>query len=139
MELGRKHRKREWDSADWGENVSGERENGVGFKLRSILVDFDRRSKSTQSIFGYCKWPYQHKDILRQCKQSNRHRVYFQNDVCFQRLFWRYNFDSNNTEVYHKSKNYQTQRLNCNGKLLSLPSNKRLGWKCLTMINTLAY
>ncbi len=27
-ELGRKHRKRERDVADWGENVSGERENG---------------------------------------------------------------------------------------------------------------
>jgi hypothetical protein len=46
------------------------RENGVGFKLRSTLVDYDRWSKSTQSIFGYCKWPYQHKDILRHGKQS---------------------------------------------------------------------
>ncbi len=83
------------------ENVSGERENGVGFKLRSTLVDFDRWSKSTLSIFGYCKWPYQHRDILRQCKQSNWHRGYFRKDVCFQQLFWHYNFDSNNTEVHH--------------------------------------
>ena len=76
-ELGRKHRKRERD-------VSGERENGVGFKLRSLLVDFGRWSKSTQSIFGYRKLSYQHRDILRQCKESNRHRGYFQKDVCFQ-------------------------------------------------------
>jgi hypothetical protein len=60
------------------------RENGVGFKLRSTLVDFDRWSKSTQSIFGYHKWPCQHKDILRHGKQSNRHRGYFWIDVCLQ-------------------------------------------------------
>jgi hypothetical protein len=41
------------------------RESGMGFKLRSTLVDFNLWSKSTQSIFGYRKWPYQHKDILR--------------------------------------------------------------------------
>ncbi len=40
------------------------RENGVGFKLRSTLVDFDRWSKSTQSIFGYCKWPYHYYIII---------------------------------------------------------------------------
>ncbi len=57
--------------------------------------------KPTQSIFGYGKWPYQHKDILRQCKQYNQHRGYFRKDFYFQRFFWRYNFDSNNTEVYH--------------------------------------
>jgi hypothetical protein len=94
-----------------GENVSGERENGMGFKSRSILVDFDRWSKSTQSIFGYRKSPYQHKDILRQFKQSNRHREYFQKDVCFQQLFWCYNFDSNNTEVYHNLLYYVQSKL----------------------------
>jgi hypothetical protein len=46
-----------------GENGGVERESGVGFKLRSALVDFDRWSKSTQSIFGYRKWSYQHRDI----------------------------------------------------------------------------
>ncbi len=50
------------------ESPEAEKESGVGFKLRSALVDFDQWSKSTQSIFGYCKWPYQHKDIFRQCK-----------------------------------------------------------------------
>jgi hypothetical protein len=49
------------------------RENGVGFKMGSTLVDFNQWSKSTQSIFGYRKWPYQHKDILIHGKQSNRH------------------------------------------------------------------
>jgi hypothetical protein len=49
------------------------RENGMGFKLRSTLVDFDQWSKSTQSIFGYRKWPHQHQDILRHGKQSNQH------------------------------------------------------------------
>ncbi len=96
-----KERARCWGLGREGENVSGERENGVGFKSRSTLVDFDRWSKSTKSIFGYRKWPYQHRDILRQCKQSNQHRGYFRKDVCFQQLFWRYNFDSNNTEGHH--------------------------------------
>jgi hypothetical protein len=39
-ELGREHRKRERDIADWGEegeNVSGGRESGVGFKSRSTF------------------------------------------------------------------------------------------------------
>jgi hypothetical protein len=79
------------------------RENGMGFKLRSTLVDFDQLSKSTQSIFGYGKWPHQHQGILRHGKQSNRHRGYFQIDVCLQRLFWRYIFSSNNTGLHHKS------------------------------------
>ncbi len=78
-----------------------ERESGMCFKSRSTLVDFERWFRSTQSIFGYHKWPYQHRDILSQCKQSNRHRGYFRKDVCFQQLFWRYNFDSINTEVHH--------------------------------------
>jgi len=67
-ELGREHGKRERDIADWGEGENGsvERESGVGFKLRSALVDFKQWSKSTQSIFGYRKWSYQHRDILRQ-------------------------------------------------------------------------
>ncbi len=42
------------------ENVSVERESGVGFKSRLTLVDFDQWSKSTQSIFGYRKYPYEH-------------------------------------------------------------------------------
>ncbi len=69
-ELGREHRVREQEVADWGERERTEvlRESGVGFKLRSALIDFDRWSKSTQSIFGYHKWPFQHRDILRQCK-----------------------------------------------------------------------
>ncbi len=69
-ELGWEHREREWDVVNWGERERTEllRENGMGFKLRSTLVDFDWWSKSTQSIFGYSKWPYQHRDILRQCK-----------------------------------------------------------------------
>jgi hypothetical protein len=78
------------------------RENNVGSKLRSTLVDFDPGFKSTQSIFGYGKWPYQHKDILRHGKQSNRHRGYFWIDVCLQRLFWRYIFSSNNIGLHHK-------------------------------------
>ncbi len=66
----RAQREREWDVAEWGERerTEVEKESVVGFKLRSALVDFDRWSKSTQSIFGYHKWPYQDKDILRQCK-----------------------------------------------------------------------
>ena len=74
-ELGREHREREQDVANWGERERTEmlRENGVGFKLRSTLVDFNRWSKSTQSIFEYRKWPYQHKDILIHGKQSNWH------------------------------------------------------------------
>jgi hypothetical protein len=43
--LGREQRERERDVADWGENertkALRERENGMGFKLRSALVDFD--------------------------------------------------------------------------------------------------
>jgi hypothetical protein len=34
-----------------GENRDDERENGVGFKRRSALVDFDRWSISTQKYF----------------------------------------------------------------------------------------
>jgi hypothetical protein len=45
-----------------------EGESGVGFKSRS---------KSTQSIFGYPKWQYQHRDILRQHKEYNRHQGIF--------------------------------------------------------------
>ncbi len=46
-ELGREHRKRERDVANWGERERTKmlRENGVGFKLRSILVDFDGWTK----------------------------------------------------------------------------------------------
>ena len=52
-ELGREHREREQDVANWGERERTEmlRENSVGFKLRSTLVDFDRWSKSTQKYF----------------------------------------------------------------------------------------
>ncbi len=71
-ELGKEHRERErvrcCGLGREGENGGVERENGVGFKLRSGLVYFKRWSKSTQSIFGYHKWSYQHRDILRQCK-----------------------------------------------------------------------
>jgi hypothetical protein len=45
-----------------GENGDAERKQVL--KRGSTLVDFDRWSKSTQSIFGYCKWPYQHKVFL---------------------------------------------------------------------------
>ncbi len=85
-ELGREHRERERDVANWGERERAEmvRENSVSFELRSTLVDFNRWSKSTQSIFGYHKWPYQHRDILRYSKQSNWHREYFWTDVCLQ-------------------------------------------------------
>ncbi len=78
-ELSREHRERERDVANWGERERTEMlgENSVGFKLRSTLVDFDRWSKSTQSIFGYRKCPYQHIDVLRHGKQSNQHRGYF--------------------------------------------------------------
>jgi hypothetical protein len=72
--LGREHRERERTRCcklgREGENREAERENCVGFKLRSTLVNFDLWSKSTQSIFGYRKWPYQHRDILRQCKED---------------------------------------------------------------------
>jgi hypothetical protein len=34
-----------------GENRDDERENGMGFKRRSALVDFDRWSKSTHKYF----------------------------------------------------------------------------------------
>ncbi len=69
-ELGREHREREQDVEDWGERERTEvlRESGIVFKLRSALGDFDRWSKSTQSILGYRKWPYQHRYILGQCK-----------------------------------------------------------------------
>jgi hypothetical protein len=42
-ELGREHREREQNVANLGERERIEmlRENGVGFKLRSTLVDFD--------------------------------------------------------------------------------------------------
>ena len=52
-ELGRKHRKRERDIADWGERERTEvmRENGVSGKKRSSLVDLDRWSKSTYGYF----------------------------------------------------------------------------------------
>ncbi len=42
-ELGRSHRARELDVADWGERERAEvlRESGVGFKLRTALDDFD--------------------------------------------------------------------------------------------------
>ncbi len=48
-ELGREHREKERDDTNWGERERIEvvRENGMGFKLRSTLVDFDRWSKST--------------------------------------------------------------------------------------------
>ncbi len=103
-ESGREHREREQDVANWGERERTEmlRENRVGFIMRSTLVDFDQWSKSTQSIFGYRKWPYRHKDILKHGKQSNRHGGYFWTDVCLQRLFWRYIFSSNNTGLHHK-------------------------------------
>jgi len=60
-ELGRVHRVKERDVANWGERERMEmlRENSMGFTLRSTLVDFNQWSKSTQSIFGYRKWPYQ--------------------------------------------------------------------------------
>ncbi len=54
-ESGREYRKREQDIADWGERERERkkmlRENGVGFKRRSTLVDFDQWSKSTQKYF----------------------------------------------------------------------------------------
>jgi hypothetical protein len=62
--------------------VEGERAAWV-LNRDQHLVDFDRWSKSTQSIFGYCKWPYQHTDILRQCKQYNRHQGIFGNVFTF--------------------------------------------------------
>ncbi len=45
-ELGRKDREREGDVVDWGERERREmlRENGMGFKSRATLVDFDRWS-----------------------------------------------------------------------------------------------
>jgi hypothetical protein len=47
-ELDREYRERERDVVDWGERERTEmlRENSVGFKRRSTLVDFDRWSKS---------------------------------------------------------------------------------------------
>ncbi len=44
---------RERDIENWGERERMEmiRENGVGFKRRSALVDFDRWSKSTHRYF----------------------------------------------------------------------------------------
>ncbi len=72
-ELGREYRERERDVANWGERERTAilRENGVGFRMRSTLVDFDRWSKSTQSIFRYHEYPYQHKDVLIHGKQTN--------------------------------------------------------------------
>jgi hypothetical protein len=106
-ELGREHGERERDVANWGERERTEmlRENSVGFILRSTFVDFDRWSKSTQSIFRYRKWPYQHKDITRHGKQSNQHRGYFRTDVCLQQLFWCNIFSSNNTGLHHNISN----------------------------------
>jgi hypothetical protein len=42
-ELGREHRERERDVANWGEGERTKvlREDGMGFKLRSTLVYFD--------------------------------------------------------------------------------------------------
>ncbi len=61
-----------------GDNVSGGRERAAWvLNWGQYLVDFDRWSKSAQSIFGYLKWPYQHRDILRQRKQYNRHQGIF--------------------------------------------------------------
>jgi hypothetical protein len=44
---------RECNNANLGESERTEmmRENGVGFKRRSALVDFDRMSKSTHTYF----------------------------------------------------------------------------------------
>ncbi len=52
-ESGREYRERERDIADWGERERAEvmRENSVGFKRRSALVDFDQWSKSTHKYF----------------------------------------------------------------------------------------
>jgi hypothetical protein len=52
-ELGREYRERERDAVNRGERERTEmlRENGVGFKRRSTLVDFDRWSKSTLKYF----------------------------------------------------------------------------------------
>jgi hypothetical protein len=49
----RVQREREREIADWGERERTEmmRENDVGFKRRSTLVDFDRWSKSTHKYF----------------------------------------------------------------------------------------
>jgi hypothetical protein len=64
-ELGREYRERERDVADWGERERTEmlRENGVGFKRRSTLVDFDQWSKTTQKYF----W------ILQMAKSTQRY------------------------------------------------------------------
>ncbi len=64
-ELGREYREREQDVADWGERERTEmlRENGVGFKRSSTLVDFDRWSKSTQKYFS----------ILQMAKSTQRY------------------------------------------------------------------
>ncbi len=50
-ESGREYREREIEN--WGERERTEmmRENGVGFKRRSAIVDFDRWSKSTHRYF----------------------------------------------------------------------------------------
>ncbi len=52
-ETGREYKERDRDVAKWGERERTEmlRENGVGFKRRSTLVDFDQWSKSTQKCF----------------------------------------------------------------------------------------
>jgi hypothetical protein len=73
-ESGREYRERERDIANCGERERTEmmRENSVGFKKRSAFVDFNRWSKSTHRYFGYRKWPYQHRDILKHGKQSNQ-------------------------------------------------------------------
>jgi hypothetical protein len=52
-ESGREDRERERDIADWGERERTKmvRENSMGFKRRSALVDFDRWSKSTSKYY----------------------------------------------------------------------------------------
>jgi hypothetical protein len=52
-ESGREDRERERDIADWGERerMKMVRENGVGFKRRSALGDFDQWSKSTPKYY----------------------------------------------------------------------------------------
>ncbi len=48
-ELGREHREREWDIADWGERERTElaREYGIGFISRTVILVLANSPKST--------------------------------------------------------------------------------------------
>jgi hypothetical protein len=96
---------REWDIADWGERerTELEREYGVGFKSGTVILVLPIVLNQHKVFLDITTGHINTEIFWDNVNSKINIRVIFRKSVYVQRFFWRYNFDSNNSEVFHIS------------------------------------